>query len=209
MNREYNPSKSPVLKIANAILAAICVFLAYIILEVNNYNWLSIIVVLSGLIYYITSFSWRKNIESRYAAKSATTEDQGKITSPVTEWQMLNRQQKIYWGVVVAIWVALLIFTIFFGILRPILERYTIKPLNEAQARAIAEATCIKGGKAIDKGVYDKMQDIWTFNANLNSTRSGCTPHCTVDATTKKAMLNWVCGTMDDNAPADQPIFKN
>ena len=46
--------------------------------------------------------------------------------------------------------------------------------LSEAQARAIAEQNCIKGG-------------------DLNATKPGCNPACVVSESTKTAEINWRC----------------
>ncbi|MDO8559866.1 MAG: hypothetical protein Q7S23_02390 [bacterium] len=64
---------------------------------------------------------------------------------------------------------------------------------TEAQARVIAEATCIKGGETLAPGSYNENSKTWWFGANLNATREGCNPACVVSAETKTAELNWRC----------------
>lgn len=65
--------------------------------------------------------------------------------------------------------------------------------ISEAEARAIAEKTCIKGGEALSAGIYNEGTKTWWFDANLNATRPGCNPACVVDETTKTAEINWRC----------------
>jgi hypothetical protein len=70
------------------------------------------------------------------------------------------------------------------------------KPLSlmtEAEARAIAEKICIKGGEALKTGAYNENSKTWWFDANLNATREGCNPACVVSEETKKAEINWRC----------------
>ncbi len=64
---------------------------------------------------------------------------------------------------------------------------------SEAEARAIAEASCIKGGEALGSGIYNENTKTWWFDANLNATREGCNPACVVDEVTKTAEINWRC----------------
>lgn len=65
--------------------------------------------------------------------------------------------------------------------------------LLEAQARAIAENSCIKGGAALGPGTYNENSKTWWFDANLNATREGCNPACVVSEETKSAEINWRC----------------
>lgn len=65
--------------------------------------------------------------------------------------------------------------------------------MKEAEARIIAEKTCIKGGEALGEGVYDENLNTWSFNSNLNATKEGCTPACVVSEKTKTAEINWQC----------------
>ncbi|MCX6746250.1 MAG: hypothetical protein NTX00_04540 [Candidatus Parcubacteria bacterium] len=69
----------------------------------------------------------------------------------------------------------------------------TTSTLSEAQARVIAEKTCIKGGEALANGVYNEITKTWWFDANLNATKAGCNPACVVDEATKTAEINWRC----------------
>ena len=64
---------------------------------------------------------------------------------------------------------------------------------NEAEARAIAEKSCIKGGEALGPGVYNPNSKTWWFDANLNATQPGCNPACMVSEQTKIAEINWRC----------------
>lgn len=65
--------------------------------------------------------------------------------------------------------------------------------LTEAEARLIAEQSCIKGGEALSSGTFNENSKTWWFDANLNATRPGCNPACVVDSATKTAELNWRC----------------
>lgn len=65
--------------------------------------------------------------------------------------------------------------------------------MSEAEARAIAEKTCIKGGEALQGGIYNENSKTWWFDANLNSVREGCNPACVVSSQTKTAEINWRC----------------
>jgi hypothetical protein len=66
--------------------------------------------------------------------------------------------------------------------------------LTEAQARTIAEQTCIKGGEALTSGgIYNENSKTWWFDANLNATQPGCNPACVVSEQTKTAEVNWRC----------------
>jgi len=70
--------------------------------------------------------------------------------------------------------------------------------MSETDARIIAEATCIKGGEALDTGAYNGTAKTWSFAANLNATRLGCTPFCVVSTETKAAEVEWICGSSSD-----------
>jgi Leucine-rich repeat (LRR) protein len=73
-------------------------------------------------------------------------------------------------------------------------QNQVLSSLTEAQARTIAEATCIKGGNALKSGgTYNSNSNTWWFDANLNATKPGCNPACVVSAETKKAEVNWRC----------------
>jgi len=65
--------------------------------------------------------------------------------------------------------------------------------LTEAEAKVIAERSCIKGGEALGLGTHNKNTQTWWFDANLNSTKLGCNPACVVDEKTKTAEINWRC----------------
>lgn len=66
--------------------------------------------------------------------------------------------------------------------------------LSEAEARLIAESTCIKGGDALASGgTYNENFKTWRFDANLNATQKGCNPACVVSEETKTAEINWRC----------------
>ena len=65
--------------------------------------------------------------------------------------------------------------------------------MGEADARTIAEKTCIKGGEALQEGTYNENSKTWWFDANLNATKPGCSPACVVSAETKTAEINWRC----------------
>jgi hypothetical protein len=65
--------------------------------------------------------------------------------------------------------------------------------LSEAEAQAIAEAACIKGGEALAGGFYNAATGTWWFDANLNATKPGCRPACVVSEATGTAEVNWRC----------------
>lgn len=72
--------------------------------------------------------------------------------------------------------------------------------LTEAQARLIAENSCIKGGEALSSGTFNQNSKTWWFDANLNSVREGCNPACVVSEETKTAEINWRCtGLIEPN----------
>jgi len=60
-------------------------------------------------------------------------------------------------------------------------------------ARAIAEKSCIKGGEALGRGIYNSNSKTWWFDANLNARREGCNPACVVSEKTKMAEINGRC----------------
>jgi hypothetical protein len=99
-------------------------------------------------------------------------------------------------AIVMAISGALIYLAISVELNRPFrADQNPAKPgISEAQAQAIAEATCIKGGGALKSGgTYNLSSNTWWFDANLNATRPGCNPACVVSAETKKAEINWRC----------------
>ncbi|MFA5030341.1 MAG: hypothetical protein WC495_02010 [Patescibacteria group bacterium] len=65
--------------------------------------------------------------------------------------------------------------------------------LTEAEARDIAEASCIKGGESLVAGTYNENTKTWWYDANLNATREGCSPACVVSEQTQTAEINWRC----------------
>ena len=65
--------------------------------------------------------------------------------------------------------------------------------LSEAEARLIAEESCVKGGEVLSSGIYNENTKTWWYDANLNSTREGCNPACVVSEETKTAEINWRC----------------
>ncbi|MEI7498595.1 MAG: hypothetical protein WCK11_04945 [Candidatus Falkowbacteria bacterium] len=65
--------------------------------------------------------------------------------------------------------------------------------LLEAEARLIAEKSCIKGGGALSAGTYNSITKTWWYDANLNATREGCNPACVVDEEKRTAEVNWRC----------------
>ena len=66
--------------------------------------------------------------------------------------------------------------------------------MSEAEARKIAEATCIKGGESLDEsGFYNPNSKTWWYRANLNATPQGCNPACVVHEDTGEAEINWMC----------------
>lgn len=66
--------------------------------------------------------------------------------------------------------------------------------LSEAEARAIAEASCIKENESLStKGLYNEITRTWWFDANLTTTPEGCNPACVVSEETKTAEINWRC----------------
>ena len=81
--------------------------------------------------------------------------------------------------------------------------------MTEAEAKVIAEATCVKGGETLTSGYYNENSRTWWFDANLNSTKPGCNPACVVSEETKTAEINWRCtGLLTPDEPTMQ-IFRN
>jgi len=69
-----------------------------------------------------------------------------------------------------------------------------ITVLTEAEARDIAEKSCIKGGDALASGgTFNENSRTWWFDANLNAIQEGCNPACVVSEETKQAEINWRC----------------
>jgi len=70
----------------------------------------------------------------------------------------------------------------------------TLSSMTEADAKVIAEKSCIKGGDALSSGgSYNENSKTWWFDANLNATKPGCNPACVVSEETKTAEINWRC----------------
>lgn len=65
--------------------------------------------------------------------------------------------------------------------------------LSEAEARVIAEKSCVKEGEFLRSGYYNEVARTWWFDAELNTPREGCNPGCVVSDVTKKAEINWRC----------------
>lgn len=80
----------------------------------------------------------------------------------------------------------------------------TTPNINELQARAIAETSCIKGGEALGQGTYNENSKTWWFDANLNATKEGCSPACVVSEATKTAEINWRCTGVVTPVPGDE-----
>jgi hypothetical protein len=72
-------------------------------------------------------------------------------------------------------------------------EGESVAALTEADARAIAEKSCIKGGEALGVGTYNETTKTWWFDASLNAVKEGCNPACVVSENTKTAEINWRC----------------
>jgi hypothetical protein len=89
---------------------------------------------------------------------------------------------------------ALVIVIVLLGVYVYSIQPRTESNLTEAQARVIAERSCIKGGEALRPGVYDTYTKTWWFDANLNATRPGfCWPRCIVSDETGAAEINRDC----------------
>lgn len=74
--------------------------------------------------------------------------------------------------------------------------------MPEAEARSIAEKSCIKGDEALGTGTYNENSNTWWYDANLNATKAGCNPACVVSAESKKAEINWRCtGAIPSESP--------
>ena len=65
--------------------------------------------------------------------------------------------------------------------------------LTEAQAKVIAEKSCIKSGESLATGVYNSSTKTWWFDATLKTPKQGCSPACVVNEDTNKAEINWRC----------------
>jgi len=65
--------------------------------------------------------------------------------------------------------------------------------MSEADAKAIAKKSCLKGGEAVGGGYYNPNSQTWWFDANLNNTKEGCNPACVVSEKTKTVEINWRC----------------
>lgn len=88
--------------------------------------------------------------------------------------------------------------------------------MTEADARTVAESSCIKGGEALGPGSYNPNSKTWWFDANLNATQPGCNPACVVSEATLTAEINWRCTGLvppeEDTVPGtpivDTPVTK-
>jgi len=80
--------------------------------------------------------------------------------------------------------------------------------LSQAQARQIAETSCIKGAESLAAGgTYNENSKTWWFDASLNATPQGCNPACVVAEETKTAEINWRCtGLIVPKEPAGEKI---
>jgi len=78
--------------------------------------------------------------------------------------------------------------------------------LSEAEARVIAEKSCIKGGEALAAGMFDKDSKTWSYEANLNATREGCSSICVVSEATKTAEIKWLCTDKAGILPFDSGV---
>jgi hypothetical protein len=77
--------------------------------------------------------------------------------------------------------------------------------MTEAEARVIAEKSCIKGAEALGAGTYNSNSQTWWYDANLNATRPGCNPACVVSEQTKTAEINWRCTGLIPPSPTSTP----
>lgn len=68
---------------------------------------------------------------------------------------------------------------------------------TEAEARAIAEKYCIKGGEALSLGAYLPDTGNWRFEANLNAKYDNCSAYCIADTKAKAAGLGWECKSLN------------
>jgi heat shock protein HslJ len=76
--------------------------------------------------------------------------------------------------------------------------------LTEPEARALAEASCIKGGEALGGVSYNPTSKTWWFDANLNATQPGCSPACVVFEETRTTEINWRCTGLVP--PKEEPV---
>jgi hypothetical protein len=88
---------------------------------------------------------------------------------------------------------ALVIVIVLLGVYIYSIQQRAESNLTEAQARVIAERSCIKGGQALRPGAYDAYTKAWWFDANLNATRPGCWPRCIVSDETGIAEISRDC----------------
>lgn len=77
--------------------------------------------------------------------------------------------------------------------------------MTEAEARVIAEKSCVKGGEVLGTGTYNSSTQTWWYDANLNATRPGCNPACVVSEQTKTAEINWRCTGLIPPSPTTTP----
>jgi len=96
--------------------------------------------------------------------------------------------------IIIAVVVVLALVALVFFVLKNKTQAPTEQKIfSEAEARVIAEATCIKGGESLTPGYYNEGTKTWWFDANLNATQPGCNPACVVSEETKTAEINWRC----------------
>ena len=84
------------------------------------------------------------------------------------------------------------------------IEKIKNSIISEAEARIIAEKSCIKGGEVLSAGTYNKNSKTWWYDANLNGTREGCNPACVVSEETRTAEINWRCTGLKN--PVEKPV---
>ena len=112
--------------------------------------------------------------------------------------------QKIVYGLL-AIIIVVLAGYLYFNRRPEIVPAPVPAVMSEAQARVIAEQSCIKGGGALASGgTFNENSKTWWFDANLNATQPGCNPACVVSAETETAEINWRCTGLipDEEKPA-------
>lgn len=68
-----------------------------------------------------------------------------------------------------------------------------VTSMTESEARIIAEASCIKGGAALDAGTYDAKTKTWVYDANTNARQADCSSYCVVNEITKTAEMQSRC----------------
>jgi hypothetical protein len=69
--------------------------------------------------------------------------------------------------------------------------------LNEAQARSIAEKSCIKGGESLTPGKYNEEGRVWLYDANLNARYNNCQAVCMVFESNETASIDWQCSSLN------------